>query len=340
MPPCQENSKSFFQILQNADGLDLRDNRGKRHELAVVLVGVTLAILSNRDGCLSSIHRHVQNHYKKLAVVLGIEDKQAVSRSQLPLILEKVSVTVFDALLFANYGVKLSRQERKWFGLDGKELRGSIEKGNKRGEAMVQAVAHDNCRTVGQDYYSGEKESEVPVVRKLLGKDDLASQKISLDALHCKPLTLGLINESGGKYLVGLKENQKQLKKQINRAMENQAILLEIKEQEKSHGRIELRKYEFYDVLEMEKDERWKMCQIKTAIKVMREREELKSGKNSCEESYYVTNEVGKYEELAQAIRRHWQVETNNHIRDVSLREDQMRSKKRVYKKQWQESEV
>ncbi len=183
MPPCQENSRSFFQILQNADGLDLRDKRGKRHELAVVLAGVTLAILSNRDGCLSSIHRHLKNHYKKLAVVLEIECKNSVSRSQLPLILEKVSVTVFDSLLFANYGIKLSEDERKWFGLDGKELRGSIEKGNKRGEAIVQAVAHNNCQTVAQDYYSGEKESEVPVVRKLLGKDDLASQKISLDAL-------------------------------------------------------------------------------------------------------------------------------------------------------------
>lgn len=45
-------------------------------------------------------------------------------------------------------------------------------------------------------------------------------------------------------------------------------------------------------------------------------------------------------EELGQAIRRHWQVETNNYIRDVSFREDAMRSKKRVYKKQWQESEL
>ncbi len=47
-----------------------------------------------------------------------------------------------------------------------------------------------------------------------------------------------------------------------------------------------------------------------TAIKVMREREEVKSGKKSREESYYLTNEVGNYEELAQAIREHWQVET------------------------------
>ena len=340
MSPCQENSRSFFEKLQNAENLDLRDNRGKRHDLAVVLVGVSLAVLSNRDGSLSSIQRHLKNHYEKLVGVLGIEKKQAVSRSQLALILEKVAFQVFDQLLFESFGIKLSEGEQKWFAMDGKELRGSIAKGSKRGAAVVQAVAHENCRTLVQNYYSGEKESEVPIVRKLLEESGLASQKISLDALHCKPLTLAIMSAGGGKYLVGLKENQKELKKQITWAMENQAILFETARHEKSHGRIEFRKYEFYDVLEIDKDDRWKACQIKTAIKVRRERVELKSGESSREESYYLTNEVGNYEELAQAVRHHWQVETNNHIRDVSLREDEMRSKKRVYKKQWQESEL
>lgn len=339
MQPCQQNSRSFFEKLQKAKGLDLRDNRGKKHDLAVVLVGVMLAVLSNRDGNLSSIQRHLKNHYERLVMVLGVEKKRAVSRSQLPLILEKVELQVFDRLLFENFGIKLSDSERLWFALDGKELRGSIEQGRTRGAAMVQAVAHENCQTVAQDYYSGEKESEVPVLRKLLGKSGLASQKISLDALHCKALTLETVSESGGKYLVGLKDNQKQLKKQITPAMENQARLFRVASQEKMHGRIELRHYEFYDVLEMEKDERWKTCQIKTAIKVTRKREAIKSGKTSSQESYYLTNEVGSYEELAQAIRGHWQVETNNHIRDVSFREDKMRSKKSVYNKQWQKSE-
>jgi len=340
MLPCQENSRSFFEKLQKAKGLDLRDNRGKRHDLAVVLVGVTLAVLSHRDGSLSSIERHLKNHYEKLVGVLGVEKKRPVSRSQLPLILEKVAFQVFDQLLFENYGIKLSEAERKWFAMDGKELRGSIQAGFKRGEAVVQAVAHENCQVMAQDYYAGEKESEVPIVRRILAESGLASQKISLDALHCKPLTLAIISESRGKYLVGLKNNQKQLKKQITWAMENQSILFKTKQQEKSHGRIEQRRYEFYDVLEMAKEQRWKTCQIKTAIKVKRSREELKSGKSSSEESYYLTNEIGNYEELAQAIRQHWQVETNNHIRDVSLKEDKMRSKKRVYKKQWQESEL
>ncbi|HRH41899.1 MAG TPA: ISAs1 family transposase [Pyrinomonadaceae bacterium] len=335
MQPCPEDNRSFFEKLQNEKGLDLRDNRGKRHDLATILMGVVLALLSNRDGNLSSIQRHLKNHYERLVEVLGVEKKRPVSRSQLPIILAQVSVVEFNRLLFANYGIELSEAEQKWFALDGKELRGSIETGNKRGEAIVQAVAHDNLQVVAQDYYAGEKESEVPIVRKLLEEHDLAAQKTSLDALHCKPKTLEIITQAGGKYVVGLKENQKELKKQITQAIENQSYLLKIGTQEKGHGRIETRIYQFYDVLELATDERWRDCQIKTAIKVKRERIEIKTNKISVEDSFYLTNEVGKYEELAQAVRLHWTVETNNQIRDVSLQEDKMRSKKRIYSKQW-----
>lgn len=339
MQPCHNENKSFFEKLQNTEGLDLRDNRGKRHDLAVVLIGVTIALLSNRDGNLSSIQRHLRNHHEKLRQVLGIDVPRPVSRSQLPLILEKVSVAVFDRLLFETFGVRLNQAEKQWFALDGKELCGSISAGEKRGEAVVQAVVHKTGISAGQAYYSGEKESEVPAVRSLLKTGALAGQKISLDALPCKPQTLQPIVESGGRYLVGLKDNQKQLGRQIRWAVENQAELFTASSLEKGHGRIEARSYQFYDILELEKDERWNNCQLKTAIQVSRETEQLKSGKRSRETSYYLTNEVGNYEELCRAVRQHWQVETSNHIRDVTLREDDLRSKKRICSAFWQASE-
>jgi predicted transposase YbfD/YdcC len=71
----------------------------------------------------------------------------------------------------------------------------------------------------------------------------------------------------------------------------------------------------------------------------MRQREEVKSGSQSQETSYQVTNKTGNYEELAEAIGRLWQVETNNHLRAVTLKEDQMRSKKRIYSNQSQKLE-
>jgi len=287
-------------------------------------------VVSNRDGCLSSIHRHLVNHYEKLVTALRIKKERAVSRSQLPLILEKVAVPVFDQLLFENYGIKLNEAERKWFALDGKELRGSIEKGNTRGEAVVAAIAHESRQAFAQDYYSGKKESEVKVVRKLLEEHRLGAEKISFDALHCKPETLLMIVRARGAYVVGVKENQKQLLKHVSHAIEQQVVLFKSGELEKGHGRIESRSYEFYDILEMEKDKRWEHCQMRTVIKVSRQREEVKTGKKSQEESYYVSNEVGKYEQLSEAIRKHWQVETANHIRDCTLKEDKLRSKKSV----------
>jgi hypothetical protein len=113
MQPCPEDSRSFLQKLQNTEGLDLRDNRGKRHDLAVVLMGVMLAILCNRDGNLSSIHRHMKNHYKKLMEALNLEVESVVSRSQLPRVLEKVEVSVFDRLVFESYGIRLNPDQKK-----------------------------------------------------------------------------------------------------------------------------------------------------------------------------------------------------------------------------------
>ena len=309
----------------------MRDSRGKRHQLAIVLLGVTMAVLSNRDGNLSSIQRHLANHYEKLMRHLELEKRTPISRAQLPRVLEKVSVEVFDQLVFAHFGERLNAKQKQWFTVDGKELCGSIESGERRGEAIVQVVGHETMQIVNQDYYSGEKESEVPAVRSLLKKNGLQSQKISLDALHCKPKTLETIVSGGGKYLVGLKENQKELKREDSQTMNRQAGLWKTETLEKGHGRIEFRKYEFYDLLEMTQEQRWNQLQIRTGIKVSRTREQLRSGKQNTEESYYLTNEVGNYEELAQAVRLHWSVETNNHLRDVSLREDKMRSKKSHY---------
>jgi predicted transposase YbfD/YdcC len=263
MQPCQNDSKTFFDKLQNAEGLDGRDNRGKKHDLAVVLVGVTIAILSDRDGNLSRIQRHMKKRYEQLMRVLGLPIEKVVSLFQLPIILENVSVAVFDQLLFENYGIKLNEEEAKWFAIDGKELRGSIEKGNKQGEAMVQAVSHETLCGYEQNYYSGDKESEIPVVRKMLKDKSLAKQKLTFDALHCQVKTLEPIARAGGKYVVGLKENQKEMYWEVKNMLKYLPLVYETKTLEKGHGRIEEREYQVYEIEGIYKDERWSDCELK-----------------------------------------------------------------------------
>ena len=64
-------------------------------------------------------------------------------------------------------------------------------------------------------------------------------------------------------------------------------------------------------------------------FRVERSRIELKTNKQSEETSFYLSN--GKADQdhgYFDAIRNHWSVEVNHHIRDVSLKEDQLRTKK------------
>lgn len=67
-------STTFFECLQNDEALDLRDNRGKRHDIALILTQFVMAILCNRDGKLSSIWRHMNAHYAEVIFQLGLCD--------------------------------------------------------------------------------------------------------------------------------------------------------------------------------------------------------------------------------------------------------------------------
>ena len=80
-----------------------------------------------------------------------------------------------------------------------------------RGEALGQAVEPHSGAIQGQEYYQGNKESEIETGRQLLKEHGLRGEKITLDALHCNPTTLAMLAEKG-KYVVGLKDNQKELK--------------------------------------------------------------------------------------------------------------------------------
>jgi hypothetical protein len=70
------------------------------------------------------------------------------------------------------------------------DLKGSIETGHTRGEAIVQAVTHKDRVVQSQDYYNGRKESEVITVRTILKDNNLEGQKISMDGSPLRCLAL------------------------------------------------------------------------------------------------------------------------------------------------------
>ena len=72
---------------------------------------------------------------------------------------KKVDVVIFSELVISFFGIKLSDNQKEWFASDGKELRGSILKGDTRGQAVVHVVGHKNRMVYKQGFYNGKKES-------------------------------------------------------------------------------------------------------------------------------------------------------------------------------------
>lgn len=320
---------TFYGELQANNELDLRDNRGKRHDMALVLLGVLIGLLRKRDGSLSSIHRSMANTHDQLCLSLNIVNKRVVSRAQLPRLLLKVNRVVFERLLFKHYKIELSADQRKWFAGDGKELRGSIEKEDKRGEVCVQLVSHEDRAVIGQAYYNGNKESEKPCLQQLITTAQVESQQITADALHLHPQMTGLINQAGGVFVIGLKDNQKELLEDMIDHCTAFAPKITSKTIDKGHGRLEVRQYDCFDVAGEYFESRWNDSQFSSLIRVHRIRQTLKTNHISKQTAYYISN--GNSQNALQyfdAVRNHWTVEVNNHYRDVSLQEDRFQTKK------------
>lgn len=104
-------TNTLYSLLQNSE-LDLRDNRGKCHELCYVFLSLMIALFRNRDGNLSSIHRSMVNKNIELSHCLGLAVMPVISRSYLPVFLQKVDLTVFNAVLFSFLGIELDENKK------------------------------------------------------------------------------------------------------------------------------------------------------------------------------------------------------------------------------------
>lgn len=320
---------TFYEEFQNHPTLDLRDNRGKVHDLPFILLGLIIGLLRHRDGNLSSIYRSMVNNHSKLCEALGSDIERVISRAHLPRILNKVNIEVFDQLLSERFNIELSTQEKQWFAGDGKELRGSIDKGDTRGQVLVHLVRHEDRAVLEKAYYNGTKESEKPCLQQLIEQSQADSQKITADALHLCPAMTEPIEQAGGIFVIGLKGNQKELLQDMKDHVECFPPVRQKVTIEKGHGRLEKRNYFHYDVSEEYFEQRWDETNFRSLFKVERDRIDLKTNEQSKEISFYLSNgKVDQEHGYFDAIRNHWSAEVNHHIRDVSLKEDQLRTKK------------
>ena len=271
---CLLQDTTFFTLLDQTPQLDGRDPRGRKHLLSVVLTGLLVALLAHRDGNLSSMHRHRTNHFEALCQQLHLVGHQVISRPQLPRILALVKAPILTQLLLDRFDIKLIHKQLGWFSVDGKALRGSIAKGQQRGQACVSVVVHQTEQVIAQTYYEGYKQSERSTVSNLLINQGLLNQKLTLDALHLTPSLTAAVEHAGGSYVMNLKANQPHLRRACLIQTLVEAPRFERTDAaERKHGRVDERHYVCYGMPALSRSSRWQAsalvhwCWLRVVVK-------------------------------------------------------------------------
>jgi len=243
-----------------------------------------------------------------------------------------VSATELDAvndLVESHVGVRLRKSGRQWVAIDGKTLRGVEE----QSEQTLLAVRHTDREILAQRRLSGPKAAEVPAARKLVRETGLGAEKVTLDALHLNPETTAQIHGAGGTYVIQIKENQPKLLAQVKTRTETTEPIGTVSTTDRGHGRLEIRQGALFDLEGMALHERWHESGLSTLIVMDRETQTFAQDTTSTETSYYVSNQAIRRDQeeehvrIVGAIRHHWGVEADNYIRDVTFREDLVRTR-------------
>jgi predicted transposase YbfD/YdcC len=327
-PEPTEAERKFINRIKALP--DTRDNRGKRHALSFVIISVVFALLSGRSQ-VSGIQRYIKNKIGWLREVTGEHQAMPISRAHLPRLLAGLDWDALDRIITGCFsGAILLSVQGEWIAADGKTLRGSLKGGEK--QAVIHAVSHDSRTDVAQARLVGDKSSEITVMRDFLKKTQLEKRDITLDAHHCNPETAGQIAGAGGGYLIQVKENQPLLLEQCRQLANNASLMVaENTAVDPGHGRITTRQACLFPMASVKLDRRWEKCAVNTLVVLHRETFDTGKQETSADTSYYISNrQVGKArdgEELADAVRKHWGVESGNWILDTTLNEDNVKVK-------------
>ena len=134
------------------------------------------------------------------------------------------------------------------------------------------------------------------------------------------------IKQKRADYTLAVKENQKNLYREISEYFGDGEFLKEIKEnggykitREKAHSQIETREYYQCDRIQwMQEKSRWKgIKSIGMICKTIKQ-----AGKEVTERRYYISSLPSDVELFARTVREHWSVESIHWHLDVTFKED------------------
>lgn len=310
---------------------DPRVERTREHELFDLVVVALLGTIAGADTW-ADIERFGKGRLAWLRTFLpltnGIPSHDTFGRVFAQLDPAQLSACIQHWL--DQVGIELGQH----IAIDGKTLRGSFDKAaGKNPLHLVSAWASEARVTLGQIAVDA-KSNEITAIPLLLDLLDLQGATVTIDAMGCQKEIAAKIIDRGGEYVLALKGNHENLHAAVMQAFETTlaqdtrpAEMRRHVTVETNRGREERREYFTLPATQVGLGgAAWK--KLTTLVLVLRT---VQVGDvETSEAHYYLSSLPPKVKAIAEAIRRHWSIESRLHwILDVTFTEDASRIRKR-----------
>jgi len=230
---------------------------------------------------------------------------------------------------FANWINSISKiTDGEVVAIDGKTICKSDDKSTgKSALHVVSAYASKNKLCLGQRVVN-EKSNEITAIPELLKILDIQGCIITIDAMGCQKKIAKDIVKKKADYLLMVKDNQKELKQQVEKMFSRGKPTKTNKQFDVGHGRVETRTCDVIDdLLFMDVKDQW--IGLKSVVRVHSECYNKQTGKTSQQNRYYISSLSADAKKINNAVRSHWSIENNLHwTLDVIFKEDASLKKK------------
>ena len=309
---------AVWDVLTTVD--DPRGRRGRRHQLATVLV-VALAAVLGGAKTLAGIADWAADQPGWTLRRVGVH-RGPPSLSTIRRVLLVVDADVLDAVLHAWLAALAPPppvpETFRAVAVDGKTCRGAVGPDGSRVH-LFSIVDHATGVPLGQ-VRAPSKGFEIAAFATVLDRIDLAGVVVTADALHTQRAHARYLHRHHGRYVFIVKGNQPTLHSQLDGLPWAQVPILDRREG-KGHGRRETRTLQAATLRDG-----IGFPHARLAVRVIRTRGDVRAGRTTQEIVYAVTSlgwDDVTAARLADIIRGHWAIENAvHHVRDTTFDED------------------
>ncbi len=343
--PCDASSWSESGLVLDMDSLaayferlhDQRCARGKRYRLAQVCILATLAKLCGEDRP-SGMAQWAQVRCAVLGPILGLPKRMPCHNTYRRIFATAITAAELDQHITAFLRQQARAGRSVLITLDGKTMRGTIPTGQSQGLHLLAAYLPVEGIVLVQIAVEN-KENEIVAAPKVLASLDLQGKIVMGDAMQTQRALSVQIIEAEGDYIWLAKDNQPQLRSDIEQWFAPETHVKGFSPSakdfqtartvNKGHGRYEERILTTSSLLSDYLD--WPA--VAQVFKLERRTVNTLSGEVRHEVVYGVTSltaHEAPAKRLLGLIRQYWGIENGLHYRrDKSLHEDATRMRNR-----------